>query len=145
MGMFKNMRDLQKQAHEIEKTTPPVGERMRAAQDRMAKASQMMAAQTKAAATAAAAAAAAAGMANGTSVRRSVMITSMRQVGMINFDLLVEFELTVMAEGMPPYPATMQQPISQMQVGQLRPGLTLQAAVDPSNPAAIWLDLTSVR
>ena len=138
MGMFKNMRDMQKQAHEIEKTTPPVGERMRAAQDRMAKASQMMAAQTKAAA-------AAAGMANGTPVRRSVMITSMRQVGMINFDLLVEFELTVMAEGMPPYPATMQQPISQMQVGQLRPGLTLQAAVDPSNPAAIWLDLTSVR
>ncbi len=142
MGVFKNMRDLQKQAHEIEKTTPPVGERMRAAQDRMANASQMMAAQTQAAT---AAAAAGAGMANGTSVRRSVMITSMRQVGMINFDLLVEFELTVMAEGMPPYPATMQQPISQMQVGQLRPGLTLQAAVDPSNPAAIWLDLTSVR
>lgn len=91
-----------------------------------------------------AAAAAATGLANGTSVRRTVMITSMRQVGMINFDLLVEFELTVMPDGMPPYPATMQQPISQMQIGQLRPGLTLQAAIDPSNPAAIWLDLTSI-
>ncbi len=73
------------------------------------------------------------------------MITSMRQVGMINFDLLVEFELTVMADGMPPYPATMQQPISQMQIGQLRPGLTLQASVDAANPATIWLDLTSIR
>jgi hypothetical protein len=32
MGMFKSMRDLQKQAKEIEKTMPPVGDRMRAAQ-----------------------------------------------------------------------------------------------------------------
>jgi hypothetical protein len=141
MGMFKNMRDLQKTAHEIEKSMPPVGERMRAAQDRMANASQMMAAQTQAANGAAAAAA---GLANGTSVRRTVMITSMRQVGQINFDLLIEFELTVMPAGMPPYPATMQQPISQMQIGQLRPGLSLQAAIDPSNPAAIWLDLTTI-
>ena len=84
------------------------------------------------------------GPANGSSVRRTVMITSMRQVGMINFDLLVQFELTVMAAGMPPYPATMEQPISQLQIGQLRPGLTLQAAIDPSDPAAIWLDLTSI-
>ncbi len=141
MGVFKNMRDLQKQAREIEKTMPPAGERMRAAQDRMANASQMMAAQTQAAN---AAAAAVAGLVTGASVRRTVMITSIRQVGMINFDLLVEFELTVMTDGMPPYPATMQQPISQMQIGQLRPGRTLQAAVDPSNPAAIWLDLTSI-
>ena len=34
------------------------------------------------------------------------MITGMRQVGMVNFDLLVEFDLTVTPEGMPPYPAT---------------------------------------
>ena len=91
-----------------------------------------------------AAAAAAAGLANGTAVRRNVMISGMRQVGMINFDLLVEFELTVMADGMPPYPATTQQAVSQMQIGRLRPGMTLQGAVDPSNPTAVWLDLTSI-
>jgi hypothetical protein len=141
MGVFKNMRDLQKQAKEIEKTMPPVGERMAAAQDRMARANQMMAAQTQAAN---AAAAAAAGLANGTAVRRNVMISNMRQVGMINFDLLVEFEVTVMADGMPPYPATIQQPVSQMQIGRLRPGMTLQGAIDPSNPTAVWLDLTSI-
>jgi len=141
MGMFKNMRDLQKQAHEIERNMPPVGDRMRMAQERMANASQMMAAQTQAAN---AAAAAAAGLANGTAVRRTVMITEMRQVGTINFDLLVQFELTVMPDGMPPYPATIQQTISQMQVGQLRSGLTLQATVDLSNPtSAIFLDLAS--
>ena len=141
MGVFKNMRDLQKQAKEIEKSLPPVGERMAAAQDRMARANQMMAAQTQAAN---AAAAAAAGLADGTAVRRNVMISNMRQVGMINFDLLVEFELTVMADGMPPYPATAQQPVSQMQIGRIRPGMTLQGAVDPSNPTAVWLDLTSI-
>jgi|HubBroStandDraft_6_1064221.scaffolds.fasta_scaffold92384_3 hypothetical protein len=141
MGMFKSMRDLQKQAKDIEKTMPPVGDRMRMAQERMANANQMMAAQTQAAN---AAAAAAAGLANGTAVRRTVMISGMRQVGMINFDLLVEFELTVMADGMPPYPVTTQQAISQMQIGQLRPGMTLQGAVDPSNPTAVWLDLASI-
>jgi len=141
MGMFKDMRNLQKQAKEIEKSMPPVGERMAAAQERMARANQMMAAQTQAAN---AAAAAAAGLANGTAVRRTVMISSMRQVGMINFDLLVEFEVTVMADGLPPYPATIQQPISQMQIGRLREGMTLQGAVDPSNPTAVWLDLTSI-
>ncbi|HEY2313016.1 MAG TPA: hypothetical protein VGH96_05335 [Streptosporangiaceae bacterium] len=141
MGVFKSMRDLQKQAKEIEKTMPPVGDRMQMAQERMANASQMMAAQTQAAN---AAASAAAGLANGTAVRRTVMISGMRQVGMINFDLLVEFELTVMADGMAPYPATTQQAISQMQIGQLRPGMTLQGAVDPSNPTAVWLDLTSI-
>jgi hypothetical protein len=141
MGVFKSMRDLQKQTKEIERNAPPVGDMMAAAQERMARASQFMAAQTQAAN---AAAAAAQGLADGTAVRRNVLISSMRQVGQINFDLLIEFELTVMADGMPPYPATCQQPVSQMQVGRLRPGMTLQGAVDPANPTAVWLDLTTI-
>ncbi len=76
-------------------------------------------------------------------MRRTVTITGMRQIGMMNFDLLVEFDLTVLPDGMPPYPATTQQRVSQTQVGQLRPGQTLQASVNPANPAAIWLDLGS--
>jgi hypothetical protein len=84
-------------------------------------------------------------LANNTTVRRTVMISGMRQVGMISFDLLVEFELTVMPDGLPPYPATTQQTISQLQIGQLRPGMTLQAAVHPANPTAVWLDLSSIR
>jgi hypothetical protein len=142
MGVFKSMRDLQKQARELERNRPSAGERMAAAQARMANVNQMLANQTQAAN---AAASAAAGVADGTAARRTVTITGMRQIGMMNFDLLVEFDLTVLAEGMPPYPATTQQRVSQMQIGQLRPGLTLQASVDPSNPAAIWLDLTTLR
>jgi len=136
--MFKSMRDLQKQAKEIERNAPPVADRMAAAQARMANLNQMMATQTQAAN-------AAAGLAGGSAVRRTVTITGMRQIGMMNFDLLVEFDLTVLPDGMPPYPATTQQRVSQFQVGQLRPGLTLEAAVDPANPAAIWLDLGSLR
>jgi len=142
MGLFKSLRDLQKQAKEIEATMPPVADRMAAAQARMASMNQMMAAQTQAAN---AAAAAAAGTAGASAVRRTVTITGMRQIGMVNFDLLVEFDLTVLPDGLPPYPATTQQCVSQMQIGKLQPGLTLQASVDPSNPAAIWLDLESVR
>jgi len=154
MGVFKSMRDLQKQAKQMEATMPPVADRMAAAQARMAAANQMMAAQTQAANAAVAAAAGTAGpvgagaeRGGGTSraARRTVTITGMRQIGMMNFDLLVEFDLTVLPDGLPPYPATTQQCVSQMQIGRLQPGLTLQASVDPSNPAAIWLDLESVR
>jgi hypothetical protein len=142
MGVFKSMRDLQKQAKQIEATMPPVADRMAAAQARMAGLNQMMAAQTQAAN---AAVAAAAGTAGASAVRRTVTITGMRQIGMMNFDLLVEFDLTVLPDGLPPYPATTQQRVSQMQIGRLAPGLTLEASVDPANPAAIWLDLESVR
>jgi hypothetical protein len=148
MGVFKSMRDLQKQAIQIEASMPPVADRMAAAQARMASMNQMMAALTQAANAAVAAAAVkgdgAAGGGTG-AVHRTVTITGMRQIGMMNFDLLVEFDLTVLPEGLPPYPATTQQAVSQMQIGKLQPGTTLQASVDPSNPAAIWLDLESAR
>jgi hypothetical protein len=135
------MRELQKQAKEMERNAPPVGERMAAAQSRMAALNQMMAMQTQAASAAARAATGAEGFA----AHCPVMITGMRQIGTVNFDLLVEFELTVTPEGMPPYPATMQQLVSQFQVSQLQVGRTLLAAIDPSNPAAIWLDFATLE
>jgi hypothetical protein len=141
MGVFKSMRDLQKQAKEIERNAPPLAQRLAAAQDRMAAVNDMMAAQTQAA-NAAAYAATGAG---GNAIRCPVMITGMRQVGTVNFDLLVEFDLTVTPEGMPPYPATMQQLISQFQVAQLQPGRTVMASVSQGSTAAIWLDLTTLQ
>ena len=103
MGVFKSMRDLTQQAREIERSMPPVGDRMAAAQARMARANQMMAAQTQAANVAVTAVA---GTAGASAVRRTVTITGMRQIGMLNFDLLVEFDLTVLPDGLSPYPAT---------------------------------------
>ena len=68
-------------------------------------------------------------------------IVGMRQIAMVNFDVLMEFELTVLPDGMPPYPATIRQLIGPWQARQLGPGLTLDTSVDPANPAAIWLRL----
>ena len=142
MGFIKGMRDLQKVSKDLERNMPPVADRMAEAQQRMANMNQMLTAQTQAANMAAAAAS---GMADGSSVRRKVTINGMRQVGMINFDLLVQFDLTVFPDGMPPYPASTQQAVSQMQIGQLRQGTTLEAAVSRENPEMIWLDLTSIQ
>jgi hypothetical protein len=142
MGVFKSMRDLQKQTREMEKNMPSAGERMAQAQARMANLSNMLDAQTAAAQATANAANA---MANGTGVRRTCTITGMRQVGMINFDLLVQFDLTVMSDDMPPYPASAQQAVSQMQIGQVRPGMSVDGTIDQSNPTAVFLDLTTLR
>jgi len=142
MGMFKNMRDLKNMGKEMEAQYGTPAERMANAQQRMANAQQMMANQT---AAANAAASAAQGLIDGTAVKCTAIINSMQQVGMINFDLMVQFDLTIMQDGMPPRPATTQQTVSQMQIAQVRPGMSADAAMDPSNPAAIWLDLKTVK
>ena len=141
MGVFKSMHELKKQAKEMQRNQPPAGARMAAMQERLAGLNEMMANSTQAANNAAAAAAAGA---SGFAERCPVMIVGMRQVGTVNFDLLIEFDLTVSPPGRPPYPATVEQLVSQFQVGQLSSGRTMQATVDPSNPKAIWLDLGSL-
>jgi hypothetical protein len=138
VGFFKSMHDLNKQAKEMQRNQPPAGARMAAMQERLADINQMMANTTQAANNAAAAGA------GGFAERCPVMIVGMRQVGTINFDLLVEFDLTVTPEGRPPYPATIEQLVSQFQVSQLSTGRTLQATVDPSNPMAVWLDFATL-
>lgn len=137
MGFFKSINDLKQQAKEIEKTMPPPGERARDASARMAAATQMMAAQTQAANDAMAA------MSDGVDV--SVTIAEARQVGMVNFDALVDFEVTVMPDGRPPYPATVRQAVPQIQLGQLGPGATLRGRAKSDDPSSVWLDLTSAH
>ncbi|HEY6294255.1 MAG TPA: hypothetical protein VIX15_01200 [Streptosporangiaceae bacterium] len=119
--------------------SPAVADRMAYATKRMATLNEMLSAQTSAAARAAA------GLANGSVLRRTVMITGMRQIAMVNFDLLFEFDLTVVPDGLPAYPATTQQLVRQQDVRQLVPGLTVEATVDLANSAAIRLDLGSLR
>ena len=87
-----------------------------AAQERMASFGEMLSAQTRAA-YAAAAAYAGAGRSK---ARRRAAIAGMRQIAMVNFDLLMEFELTVLPAGTPPYPATTQQLVSPWQARQMR-------------------------
>jgi hypothetical protein len=137
MGFFKSMRDLKKIGDEIERTSPPVGQRLGDAQARMAGLSQMMAAQTEQANAAATAVT--------SGVDMTATITATRQVGTVNFDLMMEFDLTVMPGGLPPYPATVRQTITQMQLVRVHPGATVRVKVDPENPSAIWLDPASIE
>jgi len=135
MVVFQNVREL----HRIPRSSPPVADRRACATERMATLNEMLAAQTGAANRAAA------GLANGSVIRRTVMIAGMRQIAMVNFDLLFEFDLTVLPDGMPAYPATTQQLVGQQDVRRLVPGLTVEATIDLANSAAIWLDLGSLR
>jgi hypothetical protein len=133
VGLFKNMRDLQKQTREIQREAGPVGERMANMQATLSNYSQMMERQTHAANAAASGA--------GTGERCPVVISGIRQVGTMGYSPLIEFDLTVTPEGRPPYPATIQQLVSQFQLGELQPGRTVMASIDPADPNAIWLDL----
>ena len=124
MGIFRRSR-------------PPAPGRTDAAQERLASVGEMMSARTQAAYVAATAAMALAGRPGD---RRTVTIAGMRQVAIVNFDMLMEFELTVLPDGRPPYPAMAQQLVSPRQARRLVPGLSLEASVDPADPGAVWLD-----
>src|SRR5690349_7615359 len=101
MGFFKSLHDLTKEAKELEKTMPPPGERARAATSQMAALTQSMAAQTQALNTT---------LGGGTpGIDAMATVAAARTVGMVNFDPLMEIDLTVMRDGMPPYPATVRQ------------------------------------
>jgi hypothetical protein len=69
----------------------------------------------------------------------TVTITDMRQVGLINFDPMMEFDGTVMGDDRPPYPVTFRQMITRMQLVALRSGATLPGRVSPDNASAVWL------
>lgn len=61
---------------------------------------------------------------------------------MINMEPVVELTLTVIpATGLPPYPATATQPISQLNLPRVQVGANLKIKVDAEDPSAIWLDV----
>ena len=135
MAVLQSVRELRRPAR---RAAPPVTDRMVYSGDRMATLNEMLAAQTGAANRAAA------DLAHESVLRRTVMITGMRQIAMVNFDLLFEFDLTVLPDGVPAYPGTTQQLVGQRNVRRLVPGLTVEATIDLANSAAIWLDLGSL-
>ena len=128
MGIFRSARELNKQAKEMSRNWD-VGAQLADAQASMAAANQMMAQQTAAANVAA------------TGLDATATVAAVRQSGgMVNFQLVVEIDLTVMAPGSPPYPATLSQVVQQVHLARLQPGATLRVKVDPANPGTIWID-----
>jgi hypothetical protein len=132
MGMFKNMRDLTKQAQELQENWD-VGAQLENAQAQMAAANQMMAEQTAAANAAT------------TGVDATAIIVEVRQgSAMVNFQPMIEIDLTVMPEGLPPYPVTVKQVASMVQLAQVKAGATVHVKVDPNSPSVVWIDWTRI-
>lgn len=128
MGLFKGMRDLQKQANEINKNWD-VGAQLENAQAQMASANDLMAQQTAAANAAV----------SGVDARATIV--GVRQgPGMVNFQPMIEVDLTVSAEGLPPYPVTVKQVVPQVHLARAQPGTAVHVKVDPNDPASVWID-----
>ncbi len=128
MGLFKSMVDLQKQANEINKNWDPAAQ-MAAAQESMRGAQAMMAQQTAAANLAA------------TGLDGTATITGVRQQGgMINFQPILELDLTVSAAGRPPIPVTVTQPVEQVFLTRAQPGAKVAVKVDQTDPNLVWIN-----
>jgi hypothetical protein len=131
MGFFKSVRDLQKQGKEIQENWD-VGAQLEDAQAKMAQAQETMAQQTAAANAAA----------NG--VDATATVAALRPgTGMVNYQPIVELDLTVIAPGNPPYPLTVKQVVPQVQLAAVQPGATLKVKVDPNDPSAVWIDFAA--
>ena len=129
MGMFKAMRDLQKESRDIQKTWDP-GQAMKDGSARMAAAQEQMAQMTKQANL------------QTTGVTCAATVVAARDTGgMVNMEPIVEIDLTVLPDGLPPYPATIRQAISQFYIGRVQPGASLSVKVDPNDPASMFIDI----
>jgi hypothetical protein len=131
MGFFKGLRDVQKQSREINKNWD-AGASFEQAQAQMAAANQTMAdmtASTNASVNA---------VANG--IDATAVVTGVRQQGMVNFQPLMEVDLTVTPDGLPPYPVTVKQAVPQMQLVHAQAGTNLHVKVDPDDPSSVWID-----
>ena len=132
MGFFKSMRETTQISKEISKNWDPAQQR-RDGMARMAAAQEMMAQTTRAANVAA------------TGIDATATITAATQTGaMINMEPVVELSLTVIpASGLPPYPATLTQPINAVMLSRVNVGSTLSVKVDPADPQSIWIDFAA--
>lgn len=130
MGFFKSMRDLQKQGDEINKNWD-VGAQLENAQAQMQTAQEAMAQQTAAANAAL------------TGVDATATIVAVRQGhGMVNYQPMLEIDLTVVPAGGLPYPVTVTQVTPQIHLAQAQPGASVHVKVAPDDPASVWIDWT---
>lgn len=128
MGLFKSVRDLKKQADQINESWDPAAQ-MAQAQAQMQAATESMAQQTAAANLAA------------TGLPATATIVAVRQGNtMVNQQPVVEIDLTVMAEGRPPYPASVSQVMPLTMLSQAQPGATVNVKIDPNDPETLWID-----
>lgn len=71
-------------------------------------------------------------------------VTAAAQTGtLVNAEPVIEIGLTVIPDGdLPPYPATITQPVRQLLLERLQVGSDLAVKVDPDDPTSIWIDFS---
>jgi hypothetical protein len=62
--------------------------------------------------------------------------------GMVNFQPMLELDLTVIPAGGVPYPVTVKQVTPQVHLAQAQPGASLHVKVAPDDPSSVWIDWT---
>jgi hypothetical protein len=78
-----------------------------------------------------------------TGIDATATVVAARQTSaQINLEQVVELDLTVMPEALPPYPVSLTQVVSPLHLAQVQPGSTLAVKVDPNDPASVWIDFT---
>lgn len=128
MGFLKSMVDLQRQAGEISKTFDPAAQ-MAQAQQQMAQAQAMMAQQTAAATIAL------------SGLDGVATITGVRQTGaMINFQPVLDVDLSVVAADRAPHATTVSGPVEQLYLSRAQPGSEVAVKVDQANPDLVWIN-----
>ena len=129
MGMFKAMRDLSKESREIQKTTD-FGAMRKQGMANMAAMQEQMAQMTKQANL------------QTTGISCAATVTAVRDTGgMVNNEPIAEIDMTVLPDGLPPYPVTIRQAISPFYSGRVQPGASLSIKVDPNDPSTAFIDI----
>jgi hypothetical protein len=129
MGRFKAMRDLQKQTREVSKVWRP-GEQTRGGLARIAAAEEQLAQMTKQVKL----------RATGSTCGAAVLAA--RDTGAtVNMERVIEVELTILPNALPPYPATIRQAVSQFYIHRIHAGSTLSVKVDANDPSSVYIDV----
>lgn len=128
MGMFKAVRDLQKQSNEINKNWD-VGAQLAQAQASMQGATATMGQQTAAAQIAT------------TGIDGIATINAVRQTGaMVNHQPMLTLDLTVMVAGRPPIPVTVSEVVQLIHLPRAQPGANVAVKVDQHNPSLVYIN-----
>ena len=133
MGFFKDVRQVQHQAHEISANSPRTGARLREMNERMAAANASMASAT---ATAAVVATAPVGTATG---RAHVVSVGAAGV-LVDGTQLVDVSVLVLVPGGAPVPSTVTLSVPISRLGLLAAGATLDVRMDPQDPTSFVVD-----
>jgi hypothetical protein len=126
--MFKSMREVQKQARRIEQTFDS-GAMLDGAMGRMRSANDTLVQMTRAADLAT------------SGLDASAIVTAVSQTGtMVNYQPTLKIELTVLRDGVPPYPVSVSEVVPQLYLAKASQGQSVPVRIDPASPDAVWID-----